>query len=198
MKKRMLVKAVMVAGFMLVAARAGSAQDAAESDHEALRKLRDVFQEAAARNDMDLMKPYLAPEFSIVTFTDKEFTDFETFKAQWQATRKAMLGQSGSYKVELDPERSLIMGDFALCRGNSRNVMVNDSGRKFVFTAHWTVICRKIDGNWKIVRGHNSLDPFRNPMLTYGVKKIVIQTGVIAFLVGLGLGVGGMLLKRRR
>ena len=80
----------------LWSATALKAEEANHEDHEALRHMRDLFEEAAARNDLDLMKPYLATNFTIVTFTDREFLDFETFKAQWQRTRRAMLGEGSS------------------------------------------------------------------------------------------------------
>lgn len=59
-----------------------------EVDHDALRNIRDVYQEAANTNKLEILRPYLAPDFSVVTFTDTEFDDFEKFKAQWQTTRK--------------------------------------------------------------------------------------------------------------
>jgi ketosteroid isomerase-like protein len=174
------------------------AEEANHEDHEALRRLRDTFEQAAAQNDLDRLKPYLATNFSIVTFTDREFDDFEAFKAQWRKTRTAMLGDGGSYRVQLNPECSLLLGDIALCRGNSSNVIVNAKGRTFAFGAHWSVVCQKVDGQWKILRGHNSLDPFRNPMLKHAVKGMIFKTAVPAFVLGLALGGAVMFLVGRR
>ena len=164
------------------------AEEARHEDHEALRRLRDTFQEAAARNDLDLMKPYLATNFSIVTFTDREFLDFDTFKAQWQKTRTTMVGDGGTYRVVLNPEYSVLLDDIALCRGNSSNVIVTARGVEFKFTSHWSVVCQKTDGQWKVVRGHNSLNPFRNPMMEHAVRGIVIKVAGGALVVGLAIG----------
>ena len=192
------LKTVVAALAAVLAAGNGLAQEANHEDHEALRRLRDTFQEAAASNDLDRMKPFLATNFSIVTFTDREFLDFDAFKAQWQKTRKAMLGEGGSYRVQLNPEYSVLLGDIALCRGDSSNVIVNASGDTFTFGAHWTVVCQKIDGQWKIVRGHNSLDPFHNPMLEHAVKGMVAKYAAGSFVGGLLLGAVAVGFVRRK
>ena len=81
-----------------------------------------------------------------------------------------------------------IYGDFAITRGDSENHLVNSVGKEFHFTSHWTAVCRKIDGQWKIVRAHSSLDPFGNPMLIDGVTKRIVLTTVIAAVGGLIIG----------
>ena len=106
-----------------------------EADHEALRKLKAVAEEAINNNQLDLLKPYLDDNFTVVTYTDREFTDFEVFKDRWQQTRDELL-----------PERSLIMGDIAVARGDSENVLVTGGGRKYRFPAKWSAVCRKVDG----------------------------------------------------
>jgi ketosteroid isomerase-like protein len=198
MKHSMKMGFVVIGFAAVIALRAVGAEEANKADHDALRNLRVVFQDAVARNDMERLRPYLATNFSIVTFTDREFTDFDAFKAQWRKTRDAMLGESGSYSVDLDPEYSVLMGNIALCRGNAHNALTDDKGREFKFDAHWSVVCQKQDGQWKIVRGHNSLNPFHNPMLLHGVKSAVIKTATVAFLIGLVAGMVGVFVFRRR
>ena len=161
-----------------------AAQESDEADHQALRKLKAVFEEAASENNLDLLKPFVHEEFSAVTYTDREFVDFEAFKARWQKTRDEIVG-NGSYKVTLLPERSEIHGDFAIARGDSENILINQAGKEFRFTSHWTAVCRKVDGEWKIVRAHSSLDPFGNPMLVDGVWNKILQAAGAAALGGL-------------
>lgn len=179
------------AGLVLLACLTGVAvgapEDPQEADHEALRQLKAVFEQAVNQNQLDLLKPYMDQGFSVVTYTDKEFTDFEQFKQQWQKTRDRLLG-GGTYSIRLLPERSQILGDIAITRGDSENVMVTGRGKTFKFTAHWTAICRKSDGQWKILRGHNSLNPFSNQMLTDGVRKACITASSAALVLGLVLG----------
>ena len=159
-----------------------------EEEREALRKIRDVYEQAVVKNQLDLIKPHLANGFSIVTFTDREFTRFEDFKARWQQTRDEMLGASGSFKVTLNPEPADFRGNTAYCRGNSENAIVDRNGRKFTFTSHWTAVCEKVDGSWKIVRAHNSLEPFNNPVLKHGIKNTVVKVAAGALAVGVILG----------
>jgi hypothetical protein len=84
-------------------------------DHEALRELKAVFEKAASENNLDLLKPYISENFSAVTYTDREFTDFEAFKARWQKTRDEIVGH-GSYKQRRQERGSLSIasGHFGL------------------------------------------------------------------------------------
>jgi ketosteroid isomerase-like protein len=169
-----------------------------EADHQALRDLKAVFEKAASENDLELLRPHVHENFSAVTFTNREFTDFDAFKDRWQKTRDEIVGD-GSYKVTLLPERSRIDGDWAIARGDSENVLVNSAGKEYHFNSRWTAICRKVDGEWKLIRAHSSVDPFGNPMLLDGVKTRIIQFTAGAGIAG--LVVGGLiafLLARRR
>jgi ketosteroid isomerase-like protein len=158
-----------------------------EADHAALRQFKTLFEKAVNENQLELMRPHLDQPFSVVTYTDREFTDFDAFKARWQKTREELL-EGGRYTLTLDPDRSQIFGDIAVAHGNSDNVLVTGGGQEHHFSSHWTVVFRKVDGQWKITRAHNSLNPFDNPMLRAGVRKIVIRFAVGAFVLGLILG----------
>jgi ketosteroid isomerase-like protein len=174
------------------------AQEDDEADHEALRELKAVFEKAASQNQLDLLRPHLHEPFSVVTYTDREFTDFEAFKSRWQQTRDETVG-SGSYKVTLLPERSEIYGDMAIAHGDSENVLVTGTGNEYKFSSHWTAVLRKVDGEWRIVRAHSSLDPFGNPMLVAGVKQKLVQVGLATGAGGLALGaIVAYFLARRR
>jgi ketosteroid isomerase-like protein len=200
MRSRLIAASTTLACLVAHAAQAqpGADDAAAEADHQGLRELKAVFEQAASENNLDLLRPYVNDAFSAVTYTDREFTDFEAFKARWQKTRDEIVG-TGSYKVTLLPERSELYGDFAICRGDSDNVLVNSEGKEFKFTSHWTAVCRKVDGQWKILRAHSSLDPFGNPMLVDGVTSRIVQTAAMAALGGILVGgIAGNIVARRR
>jgi ketosteroid isomerase-like protein len=171
-----------------------------EAEHAALRQFKALFEKAVNENNLELMKPHLHQPFSVVTYTDREFTDFEAFKARWQKTREELLGSGGQYRLTLDPDRSEIFGDIAVAHGNSDNVMVTAAGDEHRFPSHWTVVFHKVDGQWKILRAHNSLNPFDNPMLKAGVRKLVIRYAAGALVVGaiLGSAISLLLARRRR
>ena len=95
---------LVLAGILAMMPVTAVAQEENSADHDALRNIRRIAENAINRNDLDTIRPYLAPEFSIVTFTDREFTDFDAFKTQWAKTRRKMLGERGSFKVDLDPD----------------------------------------------------------------------------------------------
>jgi ketosteroid isomerase-like protein len=161
--------------------------DQDEADHAALREYKALFEKAASEGQLDLLKPILHEPFSVVTYTDREFTDFESFKARWLKTRDEVVG-NGSYKVTLLPDRSEIYGDIAIARGDSENILVSATGNRYEFTSHWTAVFRKQDGQWKVVRVHSSLDPFGNPMVVGEVKRRMTQAGLGAGLGGLVIG----------
>ena len=178
--------------------QAPSQEDPQEAEHAALREFKSLFEKAASENELDLLKPMLHEPFSVVTYTDREFTDFEAFKDRWQKTRDEIVG-NGSYKVTLLPERSEIYGDMAVARGDSENVLVTAAGNEYRFTSHWTAVFRKQDGQWKVVRVHSSLDPFGNPMVVGEVKRKMLQAGGAAAIGGLLVGgIVAFLLARRR
>jgi ketosteroid isomerase-like protein len=187
MKSLAALKLILVAILALMPVTA-VAQEENKADHDALRNIRRIAEDAINRNDLDTIRPYLTPEFSIVTFTDREFTDFDSFKTQWAKTRSKMLGERGSFKVDLDPELSVIKGDIALCRGNAKNTLVDDSGKVYEFTSHWTATCQKVGGKWLIERAHNSLEPFHNPILEHAVRSLLVKSAGAAGLIGLLLG----------
>jgi len=154
-----------------------------DEDREKLRLIQTVFEGAVKNNTIDDLKPYADPEFSFVSFTDRSFSNFDTFSKQWSRTRDEMVG-AGSFSTKLDPVPSLFVGDVAVCSGNSLNNMVNNKGVAYEFTSHWTVVFKRRAGEWKILRAHNSLNPFSNPMLKHAVKNTILKTSLLAFILG--------------
>lgn len=156
-------------------------------DHEALRELRRVYEQAANENNLDLLKPYLHKDFSVVMMSNREFRDFDTLKKQWQLTRDEIVGD-GSYEMRLEPELSTLLGDIAIARGDSTNRIVTGSGKELTFDAKWTAICVKEEGKWKILRGHGSLDPFRNEFVKSAVEELVLKVAAGMLIAGLVIG----------
>jgi ketosteroid isomerase-like protein len=181
----------------LVVCAPAFAQEDQETEHAALREFKTLFEKAASENNLDLLKPILHEPFSAVTYTDREFTDFEAFKTRWQKTRDEIVG-NGSYQVTLMPERSEIYGDMALARGDSDNHLVTAAGNEYRFTSHWTAVFRKVNGQWKVVRVHSSLDPFGNPMVVGEVTRKMLQVGSAAAIGGLLVGALAAYLLTRR
>jgi ketosteroid isomerase-like protein len=191
--------AALAVSLSAAAAQREPAQEPDHEAHEALRALRAVAEQAINENQLELLKPHLADEFSVVTYTDREFSDFDQFKARWQQTRDELLGEGGTYSTKLNPVLSTILGDVAIARGNSDNVMTTAGGTEYRFTARWSAVLHNVEGEWKIVRAHCSLSPFDNPMLKAAVTDMLIKAVAIAGGVGLLLGavIGALLMRWR-
>jgi len=157
--------------------------DTHSEEREKLRAIQAIFEKAVANNSIEDMRPYTDPEFSFVSFTDRSFSDFDSFSQQWGRTRQEMVG-AGSFSTQLDPEPSVFFDNTAVSYGNSKNNMVDSNGHAYEFTSHWTVVFRRRDGEWKVLRAHNSLNPFTNPMLKRAVKAMLIKYSLIAFVAG--------------
>ena len=157
-----------------------------EDDREALRKIKVVFEKAVQANTIDDMRQHVDTHFSFVSFTDRLFEDFESFKQQWQKTRDEMVG-NGSFSTELIPVPTQFHGDIAVCSGSANNTLLDKQGKQHMFTSNWTIVFKLKDQQWRVLRAHNSIDPFGNPMLLSGVKKQLVKFSSIAFIAGCSL-----------
>jgi len=182
---------------LLLTCSIGSAAADDEADHEALRKLKAVYEQAATEGRVDLLAPYLDKEFTGVMLTGDLVVGFDGMKAYWQKIRDLM-GPGGKYTVTVEPEPSTLLGDVAVARGTTSDVVVTDRG-DYRFKSNWTAVCRRVDGEWKILRVQASMDPIGNPF----VKKLMTTSAAWSGGGGTGLGlvvglIGGVLIGRRR
>ncbi len=157
------------------------------ADREALKVLQALFETAVEKNDMESFSSHISKDFSIVSFTDRVFPSYAAYCEQWKKTRLEMVGP-GTFKTALNPNLTQFYGDTAVAHGCSANHLQDRKGKQFEFTSNWTVIFRKEDEQWKVVRAHSSLDPFNNPMAKHAVKKILFGAVIAAGGVGVLLG----------
>ena len=157
--------------------------DTYAKERDELRSIQAIFEQAVTNNTIEDMRNHIAPDFSFVSFTDRSFSDFDAFVKQWKITRSDMVG-SGSFSTQLEPVPALFIDDIAVCYGNSSNQMHDIKNTHYEFSSHWTVVFQRINNEWKVLRAHNSLDPFANPMLKNGVKKLLIKFVSLGVLSG--------------
>lgn len=157
--------------------------DPFESDREQLRAIQTIFENAVEKNTLEDLRDHIDSDFSIVSFTDKSFDDFESFNKQWKITRQNTIG-NGSFTTKLNPVPSLFIDDIAICKGRSDNTMVDNTGQRFEYTSNWTVIFKRTNNTWKILRAHSSLDPFGNPVLVSKVKRKILLSSLLSFIFG--------------
>ncbi len=158
-----------------------------ENEREQLRELQRKFESAVLKNEIEQMKDNIHPDFSYVSFMDRSFSNFDSFSKRWKQTHSEMIGP-GKFEVNLNPEPTFFYDDIAVAHGNSDNLLVDKKGRNFNFTSNWTVIFKKDDEGWKVIRAHNSTDPFSNPMLQkiFQIKTLIFC--LLSLAVGIALG----------
>lgn len=158
-----------------------------EADHEALRRLREVYEQAVNEDRIELLAPHLHPDFFGVMITDEHVQNLEDMRAFWQRI-KELIGAGGRYTTTLNPERSVVLGDLALARGTTDDVVVTGDGKEYRFSTSWTVVCQRDGGQWKVLRAQGTMDPVQNEF----VRTFIGRAGRLGALIGglAGLAVG--------
>jgi ketosteroid isomerase-like protein len=162
-----------------------------ESLHQELRGMKKIYEDAVNSGDLKTLAPVFGPQTSGVVATNEEFHTLDEMQQIFDRF-KSTLGPGYTYRVTLNPERSLIYGDIAVCRGTSDEYVKSGNGHEFNLTTRWTAVLRRENGQWHLLRSQVSMDPFHNPVTEYffaSVKKIYGGGGLaIGLVVGILLG----------
>jgi ketosteroid isomerase-like protein len=170
----------------------------AEAEREALRQLRSVYESAIRDDKIDALGPLLHDDFHGVMVTGRAVTGLDGLRQYWADIRKLM-GEGGTYATTLKPEASVFVGDLALARGTSDDVVVTGAGDEFRFTTMWTAVLQKVNGQWKIRQAHASMDPVDNAFTRTFTRRTLRWAMPIAGLAGLVVGfVGAKVLRGRK
>src|SRR5688572_24968996 len=163
-------------------------QDADEAAHAALRQIKAAYEEAIRSDDLSKIQPYVAANASGVMLTGEEVKGLDGLREYWAKIKKLM-GPKGRYEVTLNPNRSELFGDLALAHGSTEDVVRTDVGKVYRFSSLWTAVCRKENGQWKVIRMQGTMDPLTNPFVNTRVQlaKVVYGAGGIALGLALGL-----------
>lgn len=174
------------------------AQAPDEAEHQALRQIKALYERAINEDRLDLLQPYFASPFYGVMITSKRVSTLEEMKQYW-ANMKQLIGPGGSYRVTVDPEKSVIMGDFALARGTTRDVVRTGDGDTYQFGTNWTCVLHKEGGIWKVIQVQGSMDPVGNPFVNAKLREATfrIAGGAAAIALILGLLIGWLIGRRR-
>ena len=169
-----------------------------EPEHQALRQIKALYERAVNEDRLDLLQPYFANPFYGVMITSKRVSTLGEMEQYW-ATMKGLMGPGGSYHVSVDPEKSVIMGDFALARGRTSDTVKTGEGKKYQFGTDWTATLHKEGGTWKVVQVQGSMDPVNNPFVHAYAAEAMKRAGIIAGVIGLivGLLIGWISGRRR-
>jgi len=181
------------------AAAATPAASQEEAEHEALRQLRAAYEAAIRDSKPEALAPMLHPDFHAVMVTGRAVNSLADLKQYWTDIH-ALIGPGGKYTTTLNPERSVIVGDLALARGTSDDVVVTSGGTEFKFTTLWTAVLQKQDGRWMLRQAQGSVDPVDNIFVRTFTRRALMFTAAVAGVIGLVLGASivGLLMRRRR
>ena len=135
---------------------------AEEADHDALRALAPLYEQAANEGKPEVLKPYLDPDFSGVMVTGDDVDSFASLQDYWAKIQK-LIGSGGKYHVKVNvATRSILSGNLAVAHGTTTDDVTTSSGKEYHFEGRWTAVCRKQNGQWKVLRVHGSMDPIFN------------------------------------
>lgn len=168
-----------------------------EVEHEALRQLKALYERAIRDNDIGVLGPYFSNDLYGVMLTGRVVKNIDELKRYWTDIR-TLIGEGGTYTTTLKPERSVILGDVALARGSSDDVVVTSEKQEFRFSSYWTAVLRKQDGQWKVVQVQGTIDPIDNPFVREFNRRYTRRVIPVSVLGGVVLGLGAAWLLRRR
>ncbi len=162
-----------------------------EALHQELRGLKKIYEDAVNSGNLAPLAPVFGPQTSGVVATNEEFHTLDDMQQIFDRF-KSTLGPGYTYRVTLNPERSLIYGDIAVCRGTSDEYIKSGSGNEFKLLTRWTAVLQRDNGQWHLLRSQVSMDPFHNPVSDYffaSVKKVYGGGGLaLGLIAGIILG----------
>jgi ketosteroid isomerase-like protein len=179
-------------------APAAAAAPGEELDHEALREMRRTYERAVNENQLDLLAPLLHADFNGVMIMGDHVSSLDDMRAFWQRIR-GLIGEGGRYTTTLKPELSVILGDVALARGTTDDVVVTGEGREYRFSTSWMAVLRRDGGQWKVLRAQGTMDPVSNVFVRAFLRRAGFQGAGIGVVAGIVLGwVFAVLFRRIR
>ena len=169
-----------------------------EAEHEALRRLKSGYEDAVRNNRIDALAPYFHSDFHGVMVTGRAVNSFADVQQYWRDIR-GLIGEGGTYTTTVNPERSVILGDLALARGTTDDVVKTNDGQEYRFTVLWSATLQKEGGSWKIRTIQGTMDPVGNPFVREFGKRLVVRvsSSVGAATLVLGALLGAVWQRRR-
>jgi len=182
----------------------GGAAWAQEPDHEIHEQLRGVLREivgAINSGQYDRMLPYMTENVEATSVTQEVMGN----RGEVSAYFKEWFGPAGymrKMEMKLDADKLTELSadkSWGLVRGKALEHYEAKDGDRFDFVTRWTaVMVRGADNQWRLRAIHFGTNHLDNPVLTKVTRTLIrdgVIGGIVALLVGLGLGI---LIGRRR
>ena len=167
-----------------------------EADHAALRAMKTAYEEAVNSNNLSKIGPYLGAGVTGVMVTGEPVQGFQGLESYWKKIQ-ALIGEGGSYHVQVNPDRSELFGDLAVAHGTTDDVVRLPSGKQLKFNSLWTAVCRRENGAWKVIRMQATMDPVNNVFTAWKMGTAKLLYGGGGFIAGGLLALVLMRLFRR-
>jgi ketosteroid isomerase-like protein len=155
-----------------------------EADRDALRLIRTNYMNAVNSGDLSLIKNDLSQEVTGVMVTGKPVAGFDGLVAYWKEVQ-GLIGQGGTYHVIVNVDKTDLFGDVSVSHGTTEETVRLASGKELDFSAYWTAVCHKENGEWKVVRMQATLNPIDNVFVSLRIKEMESVYGGIGFIAGI-------------
>jgi uncharacterized protein (TIGR02246 family) len=151
------------------------------ADREALRSIGARYEQAINQADLNSLADSVLPDASAVFMTNDELKGLPAMQAFIEGVRKE-IGEGSVYQVKLRPAATEFHGDLAIAHGESDESVTFKNGKQIAYVTKWTAVLKKVDGRWKALRLHVSLNPIDNPIidLQQGVRNWIWAFGGLA------------------
>lgn len=189
---------VVISVFIWLTPVASWAEEARHADHEALKGLLKVTQQAFNTENFDLMKDHIAKDsFTVVTIDGGKFESLEAFRTYWNDILKK--NKTGLERIEVNPvadgPTEFLAENVGICHGKSNDKYYFTSGDVRTMPERWTAVVLKEGGDWKVSRIIFSANVLDNPVVS-GTKDAMQNFIIWAAIAGLVIGALGMWLFR--
>lgn len=157
-------------------------EDPHAADRAALLQIKAEYEKAVTADGPHALEPFLAEGFSAVMVTGNTVSSFEELNEYWQYIHD-LIGDDGSYEVEVVHEPAQFSGDHALARGTTRETVVA-SGNTYQFESYWTAVLAKQPDGWKVLRLHASMNPIDNAFNRAALQGVMTRSAAGGLVVG--------------
>lgn len=161
------------------------------ADRDALRAIGARYEQAINQADLNSLADSVLPDASAVFMTNDELKGLPAMQAFIEGVQKE-IGEGSVYQVKLRPGTTEFYGDLAIAHGESDESVTFKNGKQITYVTKWTAVLKKVDGTWKALRLHVSLNPIDNPIIDLkdGLRNWIWSLG------GFFVGVLGVVLFR--
>jgi ketosteroid isomerase-like protein len=155
-----------------------------DADRAALRMIRTNYEVAVNSGDLSKIKGDLSKDVTGVMVTGKSVEGYDGLVAYWKEVQ-TLIGTGGTYHVTVNVDKTDLFGDVSVSHGTTDETVRLSNGKELDFSAYWTAVCHKEDGQWKVLRMEATLDPVHNVFVSLQLDKAKLMYGIGGLVSGI-------------